>query len=107
MIDRNEFYREVYHIVEAIPAGRVLTYGQIANLTGWPRYSRMTGQAMKHIPDSLNLPSHRVVNSQGRLVPSWPKQRELLEKEGVAFKENGCVDLRKHQWEIVHDLPIY
>lgn len=28
-----------------------------------------------------------------------PGQRRLLEEEGVAFKENGCVDMRKCQWE--------
>ena len=24
---------------------------------------------------------------------------ELLEDEGVEFKANGCVDMKRHQWE--------
>ena len=31
-------------------------------------------------------------------------QKELLEKEGIAFKKNGCVDLKKHIWAEI--LPI-
>ena len=42
----------------------------------------MVGQALSHAPKEEDLPCHRIVNSQGRLVPSWQKQKELLEKEG-------------------------
>lgn len=93
-----EFQKEVYSIVAAIPAGFVITYGQIADLAGKPRCARMVGQAMHRAPDAMHLPCHRVVNSQGRLVPGWLEQRHLLEAEGVAFKKNGCVDLVRHTW---------
>ena len=62
-------------------------------------------QAMFNAPRELNLPCHRVVNSQGRLAPNWTEQRELLEKEGIAFKKNGCVDLKKHIWAEI--LPLF
>ena len=39
-----------------------------------------------------------------RLAPNWAEQRGLLEKEGITFKKNGCVDLKKHIWEDI--LPI-
>jgi methylated-DNA-protein-cysteine methyltransferase-like protein len=26
-------------------------------------------------------------------------QREMLEKEGVTFKADGCIDMRKHLWQ--------
>ncbi|MBD9235531.1 MAG: cysteine methyltransferase, partial [Alistipes onderdonkii] len=29
----------------------------------------------------------------------WPRQRELLEKEGVRFKANGCADIARFMWE--------
>ena len=45
------------------------------------------------------LPCHRVVNSAGRTAPGWPQQRELLEKEGVRFKANGCADVVRFMWE--------
>lgn len=104
MKDKNEFYREVYCLVAAIPAGCVLTYGQIARLTGWPHHSRLVGKALREAPEALKLPCHRVVNSRGGTVPSWARQRELLEKEGVAFKKNHCVNLATHQWALVNDL---
>ena len=81
-MDRAQFYKEVYSITKEIPYGNVFTYGKIAQLIGNPQYSRMVGQALSYAPKEEDLPCHRVVNSQGRLVPSWQKQKELLEKEG-------------------------
>lgn len=97
-MDRKLFSIEVYDIVKEIPEGVVITYGQIARLLKKPQCSRMVGQVLFHAAE-LNLPCHRVVNSQGRLVPGWEKQRELLEQEGVTFKKNGCVNLSLHSWE--------
>ena len=39
-----------------------------------------------------------VVSHAGRLAPNFPDQRALLTEEGVAFRDNGCVDMKKHQW---------
>lgn len=94
-----EFNNTVYDIVEEIPFGKVLTYGNIARLAGKPQCSRMVGKAMFNAPEDRNLPCHRVVNSEGRLAPEWKEHRELLEKEGVSFKMNGCVNMKKHIWE--------
>jgi len=55
-----------------------------------------------------DAPCHRVVNHQGRLVPHWGEQKELLLKEGITFKDNGCVDLKRHLWpesSILYILP--
>ena len=97
-MDREQFYREIYDIVRASPPGRVATYGQIASLAGRPLCSRMVGQALHRAPASSRLPCHRVVNSQGRTVPAWPEQKILLENEGVAFRSNGYVDMRRSRW---------
>lgn len=91
-----DFDTEVYEIVAEIPAGRVTTYGQIARLLGMPGYARRVGRAMALA--SEELPCHRVVNAQGRTVPGWTSQRELLEAEGVRFRTNGCVDLVHSGW---------
>lgn len=103
-MDRAQFYKEVYSITKEIPYGNVFTYGKIAQLIGNPQYSRMVGQALSHAPKEEDLPCHRVVNSQGRLVPSWQKQKELLEKEGITFKRNECVNMSKHLWDITGSL---
>ena len=96
-----EFYPEVYDIVRQIPEGKVMTYGQIARLLGRPQNSRLVGQALQNVSQTLCLPCHRVVNSQGRTVPGWEEQKSLLAAEGVNLKANGCVDLKKHQWNLI------
>jgi methylated-DNA-protein-cysteine methyltransferase-like protein len=97
-ITQGEFFDRVYEMVSQIPLGRVATYGQLAFLAGFPRRARMAGRALSFAPPGL--PCHRVVNSQGRPAPGWTEQRALLEKEGVAFKENGCVDLKNFRWRL-------
>ena len=98
---REDFYLKVYEIVKEIPKGSVSTYGQIAFLLDTPQSFRRVGQALSHAPEFLKLPCHRVVNSKGRLVPGWIKQRDMLLKEGITFKDNGCVDLKKCIWKAI------
>lgn len=102
-MDKDTFQKEVYNVVASIPAGQVVTYGQIAYLVGKPQCSRMVGQAMHNVPPELHLPCHRVVNSQGRLAPCWQEQRILLEEEGVKFRQNGCVDMKVSQWKFMRE----
>lgn len=102
-MDKKTFQQDVYSVVEAIPPGKVVTYGQIAALVGKPRCSRMVGQSMHNVPSGLRLPCHRVVNSQGRLAPCWEEQRILLEEEGVKFRKNGCIDMKAFQWQFMEE----
>ena len=89
---------EILSVVEEIPEGRVATYGQIARLTGRDRNARLVGKILSMSEYYGSYPCHRVVNHAGRTAPGFFAQRELLEAEGVAFKANGCVDLKKYQW---------
>ena len=91
------FDAEVYAVVAEIPAGRVVSYKQIARLIGMPDHARRVGRALAEAP--AGLPCHRVVNSQGRTAPGWTRQRELLEAEGVLFRANGRVDLSASGWK--------
>lgn len=97
---QSEFFKQVYIIAARIPKGKVMTYGQIALLLGVSNCARRVGQAMFNTPEFLKIPAHRVVNSKGGLAPSSAfggedVQRRLLEEEGVTFKCNGCIDLKK------------
>ena len=98
-IDKETFYKDVYSVVKEIPRGKVLSYGEIARLIGWPQHSRMVGKAMSQVPKALKLPCHRVVNSQGRTVPGWEEHQKLLEKEGIVFRGSGCVNMKKYAWD--------
>ena len=90
---------QILQTVAQIPAGRAATYGQIARLIGRPQNARLVGRVLGLSELYGSYPCHRVVNHAGRLAPGWPQQRALLEVEGVPFKENGCVDLRRCGWK--------
>src|SRR6185369_14688973 len=98
----NPKYRErVYSIVRRIPRGRVMTYGQIAELLGDGYTARTVGFAMHSSPEGT--PWHRVINAQGatstgRLVLPHDKQQRLLEQEGVVFNQNNRCDLQTYLW---------
>lgn len=90
--------RDILLVVENIPAGCVATYGQIASIIGRPENSRLVGKALSAADCFGNFPCHRVVNCVGRLAPRFVEQRRLLEIEGVPFRKNGNVDLKKCIW---------
>lgn len=96
-------YRErVYQIVRQIPAGRVMTYGQVAYLLGEGYTPRTVGFVM-HSANEENTPWHRVINAQGgcstgRILIPPDKQRHMLEEEGVEFNSKGRCSLAQYQW---------
>ena len=99
----NHYFSKVYEIVAKIPEGKVATYGQIAAMPGSPRNARVVGWAMRAAPGSLNLPCHRVIDREGNMAPGYAFggaeiQRDLLEQEGVPFKPDGRVDLKRCLW---------
>ncbi len=96
------FYHRVYEVVARVPAGKVVTYGQVARHLGMPSGARAVGWAMRQCPEGL--PWHRVVNAQGGLSKGEhtdyiPLQRALLEAEGVVFDLQGHVDLHTFGWD--------
>jgi methylated-DNA-protein-cysteine methyltransferase-like protein len=96
---QNPNYRErVYAIVRRIPPGRVMTYGQIAELLGDGYTPRTVGFCMHSSPEGT--PWHRVINAQGkcstgRVVLPHNKQQLMLEHEGVTFDKDGRCDLQQ------------
>lgn len=90
---------EILSAVEELPEGRVASYGQIARLIGREKNSRLVGKVLRRAELYGDYPCHRVVNHAGRLAPHFPEQRERLEREGVAFRSNGCVDRKKYCWD--------
>jgi len=92
------WHQSVWKVVSDIPSGHVLTYGEVARLSGMPKAARRVSQAMRRAPETLSLPWHRVVNAQGKISfpedsSAWWRQKERLEDEGVVFL-NGQVDLQ-------------
>ena len=94
----DELIYEILSVVEEIPPGYVASYGQIAALIGRDKNARLVGKVLSLSQYYGQYPCHRVVNRAGRTAPGWYKQRSLLESEGVTFKKDGCVDMKKHRW---------
>jgi methylated-DNA-protein-cysteine methyltransferase-like protein len=82
-----------------------MNYGQIATILGQPRAARAVGYALKACtkePDPV--PWQRVINVRGTIsarseVERPLHQRELLEGEGVIFREDDSCDLTIYRWE--------
>ncbi|MFC1657225.1 methylated-DNA--[protein]-cysteine S-methyltransferase [Candidatus Moduliflexota bacterium] len=61
-----EFIEAVRAVVEAIPYGETMTYGEVAAAAGRPRAARAVGNVMNRNPVPLLVPCHRVVAVSGR-----------------------------------------
>lgn len=94
-----DLIHKVLDIADRVPYGKVATYGQIAALAGMEKKARLVGKIMSMADRYGEHPCHRVVNAAGRTVPGWNEQRPMLETEGIVFKANGCVDMKRCQWE--------
>lgn len=86
---------EVRAVVAAIPPGRVLAYGDVAELAGL-RSARLVGRILAE--DGADLPWHRVLRSNGTVAPHLRhRQLENLRAEGVVA-DGGRIDMRRYRW---------
>jgi methylated-DNA-protein-cysteine methyltransferase-like protein len=112
-MSKRTFYDQVYDVVRRIPAGRVTTYGRIANMLGRPNAARAVGYALAALGSETSphddVPWQRVVNSQGRISIvnreyTANEQAERLRGEGVPVDEQLRLDLDRYLWSGL-DLP--
>ena len=83
-----DFRRAVLEQMRQIPAGQTLSYGQLANLTGYPGAARAVGSICKHNPLPIIIPCHRIIKSNGSLGEyafGAELKKQLLHHEGVNF----------------------
>ena len=60
-----DFKTAVYDVVRQIPAGKTLTYKEVAQLAGSPRAYRAVGNILTQNYDPF-IPCHRVIRSDGK-----------------------------------------
>lgn len=102
-----EGWERFYRAARRIPRGKVVTYGGLAEIAGWPRAARQAGYAMAALRGTEHdVPWHRVVGARdrrrGRIHIKDPTgaaiQRQRLEAEGVRFDDAGTISLEEHGW---------
>lgn len=90
---------DVYTIVRLIPAGRVVSYGDIAGMLGMS--PRMVGRYLA-LSQEDDLPWWRVVNASGDL-PAHVREHALVhwQDEGTTLKPNGLgISIRQHRADL-------
>jgi len=95
--------RRLWETIADIPAGCVASYGQVAEIAGIPRGARQVGYALRHAPEDLNLPWHRVITATGKSAfdrgsRAFRLQRDLLAEDGVPMLD-GRVDMDRYRWQ--------
>lgn len=63
-----EWQKMVWSILQTIPAGATLSYGELAALAGRPGAARAAGRANGTNPIPLVIPCHRVIGADGSLT---------------------------------------
>jgi len=95
----------LYLTLAQVPAGCVVSYGELAQLAGLGRAARWVGRTLSQLPEGTTLPWHRVLGAGGRIsLPvgsaSGDEQRARLRDEGVTVRNNR-VDIQRHGWRPV------
>ncbi|WP_218312086.1 MGMT family protein [Alteromonas antoniana] len=103
---------QICYVLKRVPAGCVVSYGQLADLAGLPGRARLAGRCLKET--SQNVPWHRVVRADGKLAfPSgseaYEDQERRLNREEVVITR-GRVHMQTYNWKpdiytILAELP--
>jgi methylated-DNA-protein-cysteine methyltransferase-like protein len=105
----SQFTQKVIQIIQAVPPGKVVSYGQVAVYVGVPRGARQVGWTLKRIEESIRLPWWRVINNEGRItikgnMYNTPDiQKQLLEAEGIKVTDDLTLDIKKYRYKANRD----
>ena len=90
--DGNPFQEKVWALLNEIPIGETITYGDLAERLGDKSLAQSVGQAVGHNPISIVVPCHRVVGKGGKLTGyagGLQRKQFLLELEEPALVKRG------------------
>ena len=91
---------KVLAVIRRIPAGRVLTYGDVAALSESGATARDVGQVLLRHGEAADVPWWRVLRADGTPPPHLlDRQLTLLRSEGTPLAPSGAaVDLHAARW---------
>ncbi|MBY6016946.1 MGMT family protein [Ferrimonas balearica] len=99
----NTNLERIWNTLERVPSGKVVSYGQLADLAGLPGRARLAARALRLAPPQRQLPWHRVIGASGKISiakdsPGYREQMARLRSEGVEVN-NGRIKLSLYQWQ--------
>ncbi len=96
------FTERTIQVIQSIPSGKVMTYGQIASLAGNPRGARQVVRILHSMSQNYNLPWHRVINAKGEVAIKDAEgaftQKDRLLSEGIILTDSQKVDLSVYRY---------
>lgn len=101
----SEFKKRVITVIQHIPYGTVVSYGQIAVMIGAPRAARQVGWILNSSEGNVDLPWWRVVNNVGYLsirgtnVNDKTLQAKLLRAEGIEVSDDYHLDIKQYRFK--------
>lgn len=97
------FTQKVILIIQSIPKGSVMTYGQVAEQAGSRRGARQVVRILHSLSGIHKLPWHRVINAKGEIAITDEEARysqiRFLEEEGIEVSAGGRIDLEKYRFD--------
>ncbi len=99
----SKFKEKVVQIVNAIPYGKVVSYGQVAVMAGVPRAAIQVGSVLNKLEAEVEVPWWRVINNSGRItikgsIFTPQDQQDKLEEEGIEFVEQFKCEIENYRW---------
>lgn len=93
----------IYSVLNAIPLGKVSSYGKVAAYAQLPNGARLVGRILGQLPKDTTLPWHRVLKANGQIAfpqesVAFQRQKQLLEAEDVIVT-NGKINLKVFGWQ--------
>jgi methylated-DNA-protein-cysteine methyltransferase-like protein len=87
---RLERERRIIDVLMSLGEGEVTTYGDVADVAGYPKQSRLVGRLLG--TTDADVPWWRVVNAAGVIRASSPElQAQLLAEEDVVVRDGKIV----------------
>lgn len=93
------FQQKLYARLRQVPAGKVVTYRDLAHAIGSQAY-RAVGTAMNKNPFAPEVPCHRVIKTNGEVGEfAWGSEEKiaLLLAEGIEI-QNNKINLSKFRY---------
>lgn len=99
----SKFSEKVLSVVDNIPYGKVVSYGQVALYVGVPRAARQVGWILRQ-SEGKEIPWWRVINNEGRISIKGNRyntpelQRKLLQSENVFVTDEFEIDIEEYRY---------